>query len=227
MKVNSWRTRNLDNKYQPPWWDTACDEANLKHTVYCVNLEQLILLMLLHCIKLNVIALKVYVNWKKKEFQWKRRSALIDARGNPKSFRQTVTNNNVSKSENDNSLSSDDLIEHFETLFRQPETEANHCDEYRLRNITQENNIDTLERPTSEQEITESVYKIWSQTGQVVRMAYAQKCSKLQLILLCHICIRFSIISMSMAYFHNIGAVAWFHLFIKPDLQINLNITAQ
>ena len=99
---------------------------------------------------------------KKKEFQRKRRSALTDARVNPKSFWQTITNNNVSKSENDNSLSTDDWLEHFETHFRQPETEANHYDEHILRNITQENNIDTLERPISEQEIRLSIQNLKS-----------------------------------------------------------------
>ena len=30
MKVHFRHPSNLDNKHQPPWWDSACDEAELK-----------------------------------------------------------------------------------------------------------------------------------------------------------------------------------------------------
>ena len=89
---------------------------------------------------------------KKKEFQRERRSDLINSRENPKLFWQTIKSNNALKSESDNLPSSDDWLEYFTTLFSQLETEANLHDEHILRNITQENNIDTLEQPISEQE---------------------------------------------------------------------------
>ena len=97
---------------------------------------------------------------KKKEFQRKRRSDLSNSRESPKLFWQTIKSNNALKSESDNLPSSDDWLEYFTTLYSQPETEANLHDEHILRNVTHENNIDTLEQPISKQEIRMSIQNL-------------------------------------------------------------------
>ena len=105
---------------------------------------------------------KSICKWKKKEFQHKRRSDLIHARQNPKLFWQAIKGNNVSQPtpENTDSLSNEEWFQYFATLFSEPEAEANFPNAHILRNITKDNNIDSLEQPITEQEIRNSIQNL-------------------------------------------------------------------
>ena len=89
-------------------------------------------------------------------------SDLIHAIQNPKLFWQTIKGNNVSQPtpENTDSLSNEEWFQYFATLFSEPEAEANFHNARILGNITQDNNIDNLEQPITEQEIRTSIQNL-------------------------------------------------------------------
>ena len=57
-------------------------------------------------------------------------------------------------------MSNEEWFQYFATLFSEPEAEANFHNAYILGNITQDNNINNLEQPITEQEIRTSIQNL-------------------------------------------------------------------
>ena len=57
-------------------------------------------------------------------------------------------------------MNNKEWFQYFATLFSEPEAEANFYNAHILGNITQDNNIDNLEQPITEQEIRTSIQNL-------------------------------------------------------------------
>lgn len=93
MEVNFNRYNYHDHVQKSLWWDPACDEAK---TVKYKSLRKFRLTISQDDFISNKIhRFKALCKVKKKEFQQRRRSALIDTKDNPKLFWQTIKYNSL------------------------------------------------------------------------------------------------------------------------------------
>ena len=162
MKVHYKQSTSFYNIEQPIWWDSACNEAKLKKYRMLRKFRATNSPDDYTAYKTQRNRFKSICKLKKKDSQHKRRSDLIHARQNPKLFWQTIKGNNVSQPtpENTDSLNNEECFQYFATLFSEPEAEANFHNAHILGNITQDNNIDNLEQPITEQEIRTSIQNL-------------------------------------------------------------------
>ena len=146
---------------QPEWWDQSCSLQKSKKFKALRKFRTTNSEGDFQQYKAERNHFKSLCKVKKKEFQKKRRSVLIEARNRPKDFWKTIkANNKVSTRKTE--ISNSDWVNYFRTLFSPPETRPEINQDHPLQNITQDTNTDCLDIPITEMEIRRAISKLKS-----------------------------------------------------------------
>ena len=143
---------------QPEWWDQSCSLQKSKKFKALRKFRTTDSEGDFQQYKAERNHFKSLCKVKKKEFQKKRRSVLIEARNRPKDFWKTIkANNKVSTRKTE--ISNSDWVNYFRTLFSPPETRPEINQDHPLQNITQDTNTYCLDIPITEMEIRRAISK--------------------------------------------------------------------
>ena len=156
MQVKYKKANNSRNK-QPPWWDNECQTAKLKKTDLIRKFRRTNSGLDLHNYKAARARFKNVCRSKRLKYEKEKRSELLTACRNPRSYWKIIKQNCNGKSPLKDHISPDDWVRYFQNLLNMDVDIEN---EHLLQNITQDHDCNDLDRPISNAEILSSIKSI-------------------------------------------------------------------